>query len=439
MMGGAVKQLHLNVFIMGNGHHEAAWRHLDSRPEAVSGADHYIRIARTAERGLLDSLFLADAYGLPPMIRYKSLMSLEPFTLLSALSRATSRIGLIGTASTTFSEPYHVARAFASLDHISGGRAGWNIVTSTSDAIAYNFSDARLPEHEQRYARADEFLRVVTGLWDGWGDGAFVADKSSGVYANTDNIGTLNHRGDWFAVRGPLNIAPAPQRHPVLVQAGASESGRQFAAKSAEIVYTAQNTAEEGQRFYADVKSRLAQHGRAGESMKILPGFCAVIGDTAAEARDKERELLELTQTVFGVTRLSNVFKTDMSVYPIDGPIPFDQLPKQEDINGHRGRHQLFIDMARRDNLTIRQLIERTAASRGHFCMAGTPVAVADEMQRWLNEGAADGFNLMPPLLPGSLDDFVDTVVPELQNRGLFRTEYADCTLRGHYGLGRPE
>lgn len=433
------RQLHLNLFVMGTGHHEAAWRLNASEPQNVTRIQHYVHLAKVAERGLLDSLFLADAYGLPPAIQYKVLMSLEPFTLLSAISIATERIGLIGTASTTYNEPFHVARKFASLDHISGGRAGWNIVTSTSDVTAANFADEKLPAHSARYERADEFLDIVSSLWDSWEDGALVIDKQSGVYADADKIHELNHKGRHFAVRGPLNLPRSPQGHPVMVQAGASDTGKEFASRAAEVVFTAQNTRQDGQRFYADLKSRMSKYGRSPHDMKILPGFCAFIGDTESEAKDMENSMNELTQVEFGLIRLSNVFKTDMSIYPLDRPIPFEQLPKQEEINGHRGRHQVFADMARREGLTVRQLITRTAASRGHFSMAGTPIQIADTMEQWLHSNAADGFNLMPPCLPDGLEQFVDKVVPELQNRGLFRTAYSGSTLREHYGLKRPE
>jgi FMN-dependent oxidoreductase (nitrilotriacetate monooxygenase family) len=437
-MKAGSKQLHLNLFLMGTGHHEAAWRLDQSKPEQVTDVRYYINLLRIAERGKLDSLFLADTYNMPPTIQYKVLQGLEPFTLLSALAVSTERIGLIGTASTTYNEPFHVARQFASLDHISGGRAAWNIVTSTNNVTAANFADKALPEHAERYERAAEFLDVVKGLWDSWSDEALVVDKRSGMYADISRISELRHKGKYFAVRGPLNLPRSPQGHPVLVQAGASDAGKEFAAKAAEVVFTAQNTRHDGQQFYADLKARMGKYGRSPHELKILPGFCPIIGDTEAEARDWEHELHERIQPDYGLQRLSNLFKLDMTGYALDGPLPFDDLPDQASINGHRGRHQLYIDMARRENLTIRDLIRRTAASRGHFSLAGTPVQIADEMEKWLHAGAADGFNLMPPALPVGLEQFVDKVVPELQNRGLFRTDYTGDTLREHYGLQRP-
>lgn len=432
------RQLHLNLFIMGNGHHEAAWRLAGSNPQDVTKAAYYTKLLQTAERGKLDSLFLADSYALPPTIRYKVLQSLEPFTLLSALAMGTSRIGLIGTASTTYSHPYHVARQFASLDFISEGRAAWNIVTSTNDETAYNFADEQLPDHSERYLRAEEFVDVVKRLWDSWEDEALVADQENGIYADPDRIHEINYRGSYFSVRGPLNLPRPPQGQPVRVQAGASEVGKEFAAKIAEVVFTAQNSFENGQYFYADVKSRLSKYGRSPDELKILPGFCAIIGDTEAEAKEKEAELHRHIQFDYGLLRLSNLFHTDMSLFPLDEPVPVDFLSKRGKVNGHRGRYELYVELSRREKLTVRQLIMQTASSRGHFSMAGTAVQIADEMERWWQEGAADGFNVMPPYFPAGLEQFVDKVVPELQNRGIFRTEYTGTTLREHYGLERP-
>ncbi|KQN99145.1 LLM class flavin-dependent oxidoreductase [Paenibacillus sp. Leaf72] len=428
------KQLHLNLFLMSTGHHEASWRHPDSTPERAVDVHYYVKLAQTAERGKLDSIFLADSYGLPPTIQYKVLQGLEPFTLLSALAMATKHIGLIGTASTTYNEPFHIARKFASLDLISGGRAGWNIVTSTGNTTAFNFRDEQLPEHSMRYRRAEEFLQVVKSLWDSWEDGALIIDKQSGVYANPERIKRIDHKGEHYAVRGPLNLPRMPQGYPLLVQAGASDTGKEFAAMAAEAVFTAQNTLQGGRDFYSDLKSRMAKYGRSADSLCILPGFCAIIGDTEAEAKEKEQELHELVQIDYGLYRLSNLFGIDLSAYPLDGPLPYADLPQTEQINSQKGRHQMFIEMAQQEKLSIRQLMMRTASSRGHFSMAGTPIQIADAMERWAVAGAADGFNLMPPSLPSGLDDFVDKVIPELQNRGLFRSDYTGSTLREHYG-----
>ncbi|MBD2870555.1 LLM class flavin-dependent oxidoreductase [Paenibacillus arenilitoris] len=437
-MHASKRQLHLNLFIMGNGHHEAAWRMEGCRPRDVTKADYYAGLLRTAEQGKLDSLFLADSYALPPTIRYKVLQSLEPFTLLSALAMGTSRIGLIGTASTTYSHPYHVARQFASLDFISEGRAAWNIVTSTNDATAYNFAGERLPDHSERYLRAEEFVDVVRRLWDSWEDEAILADQDQGIYADPERIHAILHSGEHFSVRGPLNLPRPPQGQPVRVQAGASETGKEFAAKLAEVVFTAQNSMADGQLFYADVKARLAKYGRSPEELKILPGFCAIIGDTEAEAKEREVELHRHIQLDYGLHRLSNLFQTDMSAFPLDEPVPVEFLSRQAEVNGHRGRYALYVELARREKLTVRELIRQTASSRGHYSMAGTPVQIADEMEKWWREGAADGFNVMPPYLPAGLEQFVGKVVPELQNRGVFRGEYEGTTLREHYGLLRP-
>ncbi len=433
-MQRGTKQLHLNLFMMSTGHHEASWRHPDSRPECAADVRYYLKLAQTAERGKLDSLFLADSYGLPPTIRYKVVQGLEPFTLLSALAMGTERIGLIATASTTYNEPYHVARKLASLDHISGGRAGWNIVTSTGNNTAFNFRDEPLPEHSERYRRAEEFLQVAKALWDSWDEDAIMLDKQDGVYADPGKIRAIDHRGSYYAVRGPLNLPRSPQGRPLLVQAGASNTGMEYAAMAAEAVFTAQNTMGAAQAFYADLKSRLAKYGRRPDDMCILPGFCPIIGDTEAEARELEQELNGLIQIDYGLYRLSNLFGVNLAGYPLDGPLPFDDLPDTAVINSQKGRHRMFIDMARNESLTIRQLMMRTAASRGHYAMVGTPMQVADEMEAWLRSEAADGFNLMPASLPSGLDDFVDKVIPELQNRGLFRTEYTGTTLREHYG-----
>ncbi|WP_341279114.1 LLM class flavin-dependent oxidoreductase [Paenibacillus sp. FSL H8-0537] len=433
------KKMHLNLFLRNTGHHEASWRHPGSDPNGVTDIDYYIKLAKIAEAGKLDSLFLADSYGLPPTMQFLVQQALEPFTLLSALAIATGRIGLIGTASTTYNEPFHVARKFNSLDHISRGRAGFNIVTSTGNATAFNFGAAPLPEHTDRYERAGEFMEVAKGLWDSWEEDAVVADKAQGLYVDPDKLHEINHVGRHFCVLGPLNLPRSPQGHPVLVQAGASDTGREFASRMAEAVFTAQNTLEDGRSFYADVKGRMAKYGRSPEQIKILPGFCPVIGDTSAEAKEKERELNELTQPEYGVYRLSNLLKMDLRGYPLDGPLPFAELAKNHEINSQKARHQLYLELAQRENLTIRQLILRTATSRGHYSMSGTPIEIADEMERWIKQGAADGFNLMPPYFPSGLEEFVDKVIPELQNRGLFRTDYEGTTLREHYGLERPE
>jgi FMN-dependent oxidoreductase (nitrilotriacetate monooxygenase family) len=429
------RQLHFNAFIMANGHHEAAWRHPDTDPTQSLTLQHYARIAQTAERGKLDSLFLADGVALWGNIKYNSHSRFEPLTLLSALAAVTEHIGLIATASTTYNEPYHLARKFASLDHLSGGRAGWNIVTSAGKDEARNFNLESRPDHELRYERATEFIEVAKKLWDSWDDDAAIIDKSTGVYADTELIHRIDHVGKHFRVAGPLNTPRPVQGYPLLVQAGSSETGKDYAAHYAEAVFTAQQTFEEGKAFYDDVKSRLGQYGRTAEQIKILPGISPIIGATEDEAHEREAQLNRLITPEYGVKQLSNLLDHDISQYPLDGPLP-DVGTFTE---GAQSRFELVTGLAKRENLTIRQLVERLAGGRGHRVFAGTPIQIADEIEYWFLGGAADGFNIMPPTLPGGLDDFVDLVVPELQRRGLFRTEYAGTTLREHYGLARPD
>ncbi|WP_250279848.1 LLM class flavin-dependent oxidoreductase [Frankia sp. Cppng1_Ct_nod] len=436
-MSDRPRRLHLNAFLMHVGHHEAAWRHPAVEPERDGSVDHYIRMAQLAERGKLDSIFLADGLALWNNVRYNFAGRFEPLTLLSALAVATSRIGLVATVSTTYNEPFHVARKFASLDHLSGGRAGWNIVTSGQEDEARNFNAEAHLEHHLRYQRAAEFLDVTRALWDSWQDDALVYDKRSGLYADTDRIHPVNHTGRYFSVAGPLNVPRPPQGHPLLVQAGSSEDGKEFAARYAEAVFTAQQTLADGQAFYADLKKRAVRHGRSPDSIKILPGIAAILGSTEQEAKQREAELNGLIVPEYGLSQLSKMVGIDLFDQPIDGLLPAE-LPSVDDINGNKSRFTLVVELARRENLTIRQLLTQLAAGRGHRVFAGTPEQVADQLEQWFTAGAADGFNVMPPYLPGALEDFVEQVVPILQQRGLFRTEYTGKTLREHYGLERP-
>lgn len=433
-MATPTRQLHLNAFLMNAGHHEAAWRHPRTRPERATELGYFVELARIAERGKLDSLFLADGLALRSAA-HNVIAGFEPLTLLSALAAATDHIGLIATASTTYNEPFHLARKFASLDHISKGRAGWNIVTSGSEAEAENFSRAR-PSHSDRYQRAAEFLDVVTKLWDSWEDDAIVLDRDTGIYADADRIHAVEHRGEEFSVRGPLNVPRPPQGWPLLVQAGSSEDGKQFAARFAEAVFTAQQTLADAQAFYSDLKARAAGAGRDPDHIKILPGISPIVGATEQEARRLESELQDLLVPAYGLAQLSALLEIDVTQLPLDGPLP--EVPPIESIEGHQSRSQLIQDLARRENLTIRQLLGRLAGGRGHRVLAGTPEQIADQLQIWFEQGAADGFNVMPAYLPGGLEDFVQGVVPELQRRGLHRTEYGPGTLRERYGLPRP-
>ena len=429
--------LNLNLFIYPGGHHEAAWRYAGSAPDRILDISYYQDLARTAEDAKFDSIFFADGPALADNVKYASRFRLEPFTWMSAIAAVTSRIGLIGTASTTYSEPYNLARQFASLDHLSNGRAGWNIVTTGAPNAAPNFGLQEHPVHAARYARADEFLEVVTKLWDSWEDEALVADVETGVFADTDLIHAIDHVGQHFSVAGPLNTARSPQGRPVYVQAGSSEDGRAFAARWAEAIFTAHQTLGNAQEFYGDVKQRARANGRNPDQVKVLPGISPFIGSTTKEAEELHEEFSNLTQPAYSIEQLKRMTGADLSSYDLDGPFPREVI----DDSGERGvgsRFQVVLDIIDREQPTIRQLLHRLAGARGHRVVAGTPEYVADEMQRWHETGAADGFNVMPPWLTGGFDVFVEEVVPILRRRGLFRTEYDGSTLREHYGLDRP-
>ncbi len=430
------RQLHLNAFLMGVGHHEAAWRHPRTDPALIDDVGHFQNLARTAERGRFDSVFLADGVQVWGDIQHTAAGRLEPITLLTAIAVVTDHIGLIATASTSYSEPYNLARWFSSLDHISNGRAGWNIVTSAGDRAAQNFNRDAAADHAQRYARADEFVDVVSALWDSWQDDALVVDKRSGVFADPSRVHEINHRGRFFGVRGPLNSTRSPQGRPLLVQAGSSEDGRSFAAAHAEAVFTAQQTFEEAQSFYRDLKSRLPGYGRDPDEVKVLPGIVPVLGSTTDEANRLATELDELIVPTRAVAQLTELIGVDLTDHPLDQPLP--PFPEVNRINGAKSRFELVRDLAERERLTLRQLIGRLGGGRGHQVIVGTPEHIADHIEHWFTNGAADGFNVMPPLLPSGLAEFVDHVVPELRRRGLFRTDYAADTLRGHYGIARP-
>lgn len=430
-------QISLGAFLMGSGHHLAAWRH----PRAPAGAldfAHFRRLAQTAERGLFDAVFFADnlaLLGSPELASHSTYGEvLDPLMLLAALASATERIGLVATLSTSYNDPYLLARRFASLDHLSGGRAGWNLVTSASDQEAQNFGLARHFEHAGRYARAEEFIDVARGLWDSFADDAFLRDKASGRYFDPARLHVLDHQGEHYRVRGPLNQPRPPQGHPLLVQAGSSEPGKALAARTADVVFTAQQTLAGARAFYADLKGRLAAHGREPQQLKIMPGLSPVLGRTQTEAQDLHAQLQSLIDPHLGLALLSGMAGgLDLSAHPLDGPLP--ELPPS---NAMQSRQALFVEQARRENLSIRQLYLKAAGARGHCTLVGDPKQIADHLEQWFVEGAADGFNIMPPLLPDGLERFVDWVVPELQRRGLFRREYRGRTLREHLGLQRP-
>jgi FMN-dependent oxidoreductase (nitrilotriacetate monooxygenase family) len=432
-------QLHLNLFIHARGHHEAAWRHPAASPLALTDIAYYRDVAQRAEAGLFDSIFLADQLALGEDLAHAARSWLEPVTVLAALAGATSRIGLIATASTTYTEPFNLARQFASLDHISGGRVGWNIVTSWLATAARNFGGAPPLTHEERYARGEEFMQVVTGLWDSWAADAVLDDRAGGHYANPRRVRSIDHAGAHYRVAGPLNLPRGPQGRPVFVQAGSSDTGRRFAARHAEAVFTAHMEKATAQEFYTDLKALAAAEGRAADQLLILPGLSPVIGGTEAEAQRLWRELNALTDPEVGRLRLSNRFGGfDFSHLPLDRPLSPKDFPDPSQVQAARSRTEVILGLVRRERPTLRALLQSLAGARGHFTMAGTPEQIADLIEDWFRTGAADGFNIMPPILPAMLDVFTAEVIPLLQRRGLFRRAYAGTTLRAHYGLAPP-
>jgi len=438
----SLRKLKLGAFIQATGHHIAAWRHPGSQADSGTNIDHYQEVAQLAERGLFDLVFLADSPGVweqgnrDAQSRHGRIAHFEPVTLFAALSVTTRHVGFVATASTTYEDPYLLARKFASLDHISKGRAAWNVVTTGNESAAGNFGKSEHLAHPLRYKRATEFLDVVKGLWDSFDDDAFVRNKESGVYFDPDKLHTLDHVGEHFSVRGPLNISRPPQGYPVVVQAGSSEDGKELAARTAEVIFTAWQTLAEAQSFYRDVKGRLGKYGRRPDELKIMPGVSPVIGRTHAEAQAKLEELQGLIHPTVGLNILERYFPgVDLSKYDLDGPPP--KFP--ETTNASLSRLKLVADLAARENLTLRQLYQRLAGARGHWVLVGTPESIADELQAWFENEAADGFNIMPPILPESLHTVVELLVPELQRRGLFRTAYEGTTLRENLGLSRPQ
>jgi alkanesulfonate monooxygenase len=432
------KQLHLGAFMRPVGIHTAWWRYPGAYPDANFNLQHLVRFIQTLERGRFDAFFMADHLAVlnMPMAalrRSGTATSFEPLTLLSALAMVTERIGLIATGSTTFDEPYHVARRFASLDHISNGRAGWNIVTTSNPDAALNFGLTEHVEHDERYRRAREFTDVVTGLWDSWADDAWLRDQQSGLFFDPERLHVLDHKGEHLSVRGPLNIARPVQGWPVIVQAGASDSGRQFAAETAEAIFASSRTIEDGRRFYADMKARVRAAGRSPEHLKILPGALVIVGRTRAEAEEKRALLDSLVHPDSALPNLSMRLGVDVSGFDLDAPLP--EIPQT---NASQSGRDALVALARRDKLTVRQLA-RMVGGHGGLSMVGTPGEIADTMQEWLETEASDGFNIMFHTVPAGLDEFVDLVVPELQRRGLFRREYEGVTLRDHLGLPRPE
>ena len=432
------RQLRLGAFMRPVSIHTAAWRYPGSFPDANFNLSHLKRFIQKLEHGKFDAFFMADHLAVMNMPinalkRSHTVTSFEPFTLLAALAGATERIGLVATASTTYDEPYHVARRFASLDHISGGRAGWNVVTTGNPETALNFGRDDHMEHGERYKRAREFYDVVTGLWDSFADDAFVRDPESGIYFDPAKMHTLNHKGQFLSVKGPLNIGRPVQGWPVIVQAGASEPGKQLAAETAEAVFTGGGTLAQAQELYEDIKSRMDKLGRDRDHLKILPGAFVVVGDTVEEAR-KKRDLLDsLVHYDSAIAGLSVILGTDASKFDPDGPLP--PIPES---NASKSARDRMVEYAAKNNVTVRQLAQRVGGYGG-LTFVGTPATIADQMEEWLVTNASDGFNIMFPFLPQGLDDFVDKVVPELQRRGIYRKDYEGRTLRENLGLPRPK
>jgi FMN-dependent oxidoreductase (nitrilotriacetate monooxygenase family) len=432
------RQLHLGAFMRPVSIHTGAWRFPGADADANFNFAHLKRFAQRLEAAKFDAFFMADHLAVLNMPddalkRSHTVTSFEPFTLLAALAAVTHRIGLVATASTSFDEPYHVARRFASLDHISGGRAGWNIVTTANPDAASNFGHESQMDHDQRYVRAQEFYTVVTGLWDSFADDAFVRDVSSGVYVDPARIHILNHRGPSLSVRGPLNIARPVQGWPVIFQAGASPAGQAFAAATAEVIFGAVPTIEAGRQFYAQIKRLTVAAGRDPATLRFLPAAFVVVGDTIEQACAKRAQLDALVHYDSGIGSLCAMLDYDVSGFDPDGPLP--DIPES---NASKSQRERIIAVARAEKLSIRELAQRAGSFAG-LAFVGTPTSIADEMERWLEEDASDGFNLMFPWLPGGLDDVVDLLIPELQRRNLFRTEYAGSTLRDHFGLARPQ
>src|SRR5882757_2620986 len=429
----------LGLFLAGTGHHIASWRDPGVASDANANLRQYIEVTQTAERALFDFVFNADSNSTfgpddPEMWKRTAVsMRIEPLTLLGALAAVTSHIGLISTATTTYLDPFHVARMFATLDQLSQGRVGWNVVTSSAASEAFNFSHDKHAAHDDRYRRAAEFIEVAQGLWDTWEDDAFVMDKAQGLFFHPAKLHMLNHKGKHFSVRGPLMVPRSPQGQPVIVQAGQSDAGLELAARTAEVLFTVSQNLATSKTFYADLKARVARCGRSPDSIKVMPGVLTVWGRTKDEAQQKFDRLQALIHPELGVAMLSDIVGLDLSKYPLDGPVP--EVPLT---NTQQGRQKVVMDMARAENMTIRQLTIRVATARGHRVVLGTASDIADALEEWYRGGAADGFNIMPQTLPEELNAFVEHVIPELQRRGLFRTRYEGTTLRENLGLPRP-
>ena len=428
-MGAAKRQMHLGVFVLGTGNHSAGWRYEGAATSHMQ-LPVMQEIARIAERGKFDLLFISDSMVMNPGDHPSFLCRFEPTTLITALSMCTTHIGLGATVSTSFNEPFNVARICGSIDHISQGRAAWDVVTTSNLQAAYNYGLDAPIDHELRYERAQEFVDVVTGLWDCWDDGAIVADKATGRYIDPAKVHALDHRGRFFQVKGPINMARCPQGHPVIIQAGGSPSGLELAARTTDVVFSVVQELEPAKQAYADLKGRMAKYGRHPDEIAVLPGVMPIIGRSDSEAREKLAKLQSFLTPANAAVLVASRIGYDVSGHDLDGPVP-----PPPPFQGSRTFTSVLYEMAKRENMTLRDLYNFTAAARGHWVLCGTPARIADTLEEWFVEGAADGYNILPPYFPGAFDDFVDLVVPELQRRFLFRKEYEGKTLRDHFGL----
>lgn len=430
----APRRLHLNTNVTGTGRHPAGWRTLDN-PKSIIDLGFFTEIARIAERGKLDAVFLSDALALRGHAHGPA-QSLEPTVLLTALAGVTRHVGLIGTASTTFNDPFNLARRFASVDHLSAGRVAWNAVTTYDPDTAANFSIAQPLDKDARYARAEEFVEVVVKLWDSWEDDALIADRASGRYADPTRVHAIAHRGAHFQVDGPLNLPRSPQGRPVLVQAGGSEAGVALAARHADAVFTAQTTLDGAQAFYRDIKARAAAHGREPDQLLVLPGLYPVIGGTLAEARARKAEMDALLDRSLELNKFARALGLDAADLQLDAPLPYTRIDEGNSTDVSRGFIRATVLLAQSENLTVRDLLDRNPGA--HRMVVGTPETIANDIARWFDARAADGFNLNADVFPSGLADFVNHVVPLLQRKGIFRRDYEGATLREHYGLPRP-
>jgi FMN-dependent oxidoreductase (nitrilotriacetate monooxygenase family) len=435
------RQLHLGLFLFATGYHPAGWRLPEARTDGAFDPKFLHKVAQTLEKAKFDFFFLGDALATSADMQHQfpsQMVRLEPFTMIANIAAVTDKIGLIVTANTTYAEPYHIARQTASLDHLSSGRTAWNIVTGADVRAALNFSREKHWDNEKRYDYADEFVDVVKRLWDTWEDEAFVRDKESGIFVDESKVHSLHHVGEQFSVAGPLNVARPPQGQLPLLSAGTSERSQELGARYSNVIFTGQIDIEDAKRFYAGIKSKTAKYGRTPDELFIMPGLVPLVGRTEEEARDKYRELSELLVTDFNLAPLSGRIGIDLSSYPLDGPLPDLALSSRPE------EAKSFVQLAREasghEHISVRELYHYFAAtSRGHLLIVGNPEQIADRIEEWFVQEAADGFNICPPYMPGGLDLFAELVVPVLQRRGLFRTEYEGSTFRDHFGLSRPE